>query len=58
MFKSFSDLAAANAKFHTEHPTASTVIAVTVTIAALVVVNSAAKLAASPKTINIYYPKA
>ena len=57
MFKSFSDLAEANVKFHAEHPTASTVLAVTSTVAALVVINTVAKLAAHPKTVNIYYTK-
>ena len=54
MFKSFSKLSQANADFHSNHPVASTALAVTCTFVAIVVVNTAAKLAAHPSTVNYY----
>lgn len=57
MFKSFAAISKANVDFYSAHPVAHTVITVTSTIAALVVLNTAAKLAAHPQTVNIYYTK-
>lgn len=57
MFKSFAELKQAHVKFRCEHPVASATITVTGTLAALMVLNAAAKLSQHPQIVNIYYTK-
>jgi hypothetical protein len=55
MFKAFADLSKANVEFHNQHPVASTALAVTSTIAALVIINTASRLIGRTQIVNIYY---